>query len=75
MAKRTKAQIYKAMTMGNKYTNAEAKEMRDHFKLTADVCHLLGDRFHLAFKEANEQYLYLCDVCRARGLAEAIVNS
>lgn len=66
--KRSKREIYEAMINGDSYTDAEAKEMREHFKLLADACHELGDRFFFAFKEANTEYWRLEDVCRARGL-------
>lgn len=66
--KRTKREIYKAMINGDSYTDAEALEMRDHFELVANACHELGERFYFAFREANQEYFRLNDVCRARGL-------
>lgn len=68
MAKRTKREIYKAMINGDSYTDKEALEMRDHFKLVADACHELGERFYFPFKEANQEYCRMVDVCNARGL-------
>lgn len=68
--KRTKRDIYKAIINGDHYSNAEAKEMRDHFKLVADACHELGDRFFFSFKEANSEYWRLVEICKARGLKD-----
>jgi len=68
MSKRTKREIYEAMINGDSYSDKEAIEMRDHFKLVADACHELGNRFYFPFKEANHEYFRLIDVCKARGL-------
>jgi len=65
---RRKATIYHEMLLGNSYSNEEAIAMRDHFKMTADLCYDLGPRFILAALEADYQYTRLKDVCVARGI-------
>ena len=67
---RLKSKIYEQMLLGDSYTNEEAVAMMKHFKLVADSCHELGPRFHFAFREANDQYLKLRDVCKARGICD-----
>lgn len=63
---RTKKEIYEAIINGDSFTDAEAIEMRAHFKIVADSCQELGDRFYFAFKEANQEYWRLVDICKAR---------
>jgi hypothetical protein len=60
--------IYTAFLNGDKFSNEEAIALRDQFKLTVCACLPLGDRFRLAFIEANMNYLRLNDICRARGI-------
>lgn len=62
------SECYDVHINGDKLTDAEALALRDKFKQVADASIELGQRFRLAFLEANTQYMALDDICAARGI-------
>lgn len=66
MVMRRISECYSAFVEGESLTNEECIALRNAMKDAADSCFELGERFRLSFEEANERYLRLADICRAR---------
>jgi plasmid maintenance system antidote protein VapI len=61
-------EIYNDLLDGNSITNDEAIFLRKQFEILANISLHLGDRFSLAFYEANRRFIELDNICKARGI-------
>ena len=62
------SELYSVWLEGDSLTDIEIVRLRDAFDAAAEANAVLGQRFRLAFLEANRQLNSIEDACRARGL-------
>ena len=62
------SELYSIWLEGDSLSDEEIVRLRDAFDAAAQANAVLGQRFRLAFLEANNQLNSVEDACRARGL-------
>ena len=68
MIPRTRSEINKAFLSGDTLTDKELVILRDFYERVTDDLALLGDHFHLAWKETYTRYRMLVQMGNARNI-------
>lgn len=65
---RKMSELISEYRQGGSFTDDECIAVRNHCKDVADKLVLMGDTFHIAFKEANSIFIAFDGYCVSRGL-------